>query len=228
MVEIVSQHEGQKKKSGRPGKASLEDQVLMTLEYWREYRTYFHIGQTWGVTESTACRIIRKIEKLLSQSRVFTLPGKKCLQELNTAINVIVIDATESPIERPKKNKNDSVFGKKKRHTLKSQVIVNQRTGEIICTAHCPGKTHDFRLFKQSKIPLNQTIECLVDKGYQGIQKLHVLSKVPKKKPRKGELTNLEKKRNRELARKRVVGEHINRRLKIFKILADRYRNRRN
>jgi IS5 family transposase len=82
-------------------------------------------------------------------------------------------------------------------------------------------------LFKQSKISLNQRIECLVDKGYQGIQKLHTNSQVPKKKPRNGELTDLEKKRNRELARKRVVGEHINRKLKIFKILADRYRNRR-
>ena len=82
-------------------------------------------------------------------------------------------------------------------------------------------------MFKQSKISLNQRIECLVDKGYQGIQKLHLLSQVPKKKPRNGELTDLEKKRNRELARKRVVGEHINLRLKIFKILADRYRNRR-
>ena len=114
MVEIVNQHEGQKKKSGRPGKTSLEDQVLMTLEYWREYRTYFHIGQSWGVTESTACRIIRKIEKVLSQSRVFTLPGKKCLQESNTSIDAIVIDVTESPIERPKKNKNNSLAAKRK------------------------------------------------------------------------------------------------------------------
>ncbi len=114
MVEIVSQHNQQKKKSGRPGKTSLEDQFLMTLEYWREYRTYFHIGQTWGVTESTACRIIRKIEKILSQSRVFALPGKKCLQESNTAIDVIVIDATESPIERPKKNKDASLAVKRK------------------------------------------------------------------------------------------------------------------
>jgi hypothetical protein len=55
MVEIVQQHSQQKKKTGRPGKISREDQVLMTLEYWREYRTYFHIGQSWGVTESTAC-----------------------------------------------------------------------------------------------------------------------------------------------------------------------------
>jgi hypothetical protein len=114
MVEIVNQHSQQKKKSGRPGKTSLEDQVLMTLEYWREYRTYFHIGQSWGVTESTACRIIRKIEKILSQSRVFTLPGKKCLQQSDTSIDAIVIDVTESPIERPKKNKNDSLAAKRK------------------------------------------------------------------------------------------------------------------
>jgi IS5 family transposase len=104
---------------------------------------------------------------------------------------------------------------------------VNQETGEIICTAHGKGKMHDFRLFKQSQIPLNKTIECLVDKGYQGIQKLHVNSQVPKKKPRNGKLSYADKKRNRELSRKRVVGEHINRKLKIFKILADRYRNRR-
>jgi hypothetical protein len=67
----------------------------------------------------------------------------------------------------------------------------------------------------------------LADKGYQGIEKIHSNSKVPQKKPRKGELSSSDKKRNRELARNRVIGEHINRKLKIFKILADRYRNRR-
>ena len=86
---------------------------------------------------------------------------------------------------------------------------------------------HDFRLFKHSRIPLRPRIECLVDKGYQGIQKLHANSKVPQKKPRKGSLSNEAKKRNRELARQRVIGEHVHRKLKIFKILADRYRNRR-
>jgi hypothetical protein len=104
---------------------------------------------------------------------------------------------------------------------------VNQGTGEIICTAHGQGKMHDFRLFKQSRIPLTQTIKCLVDKGYQGIKKLHANSQVPQKKPRKGTLSDEAKKRNRELARQRVIGEHVHRKLKIFKILADRYRNRR-
>ncbi len=67
---------------------------------------------------------------------------------------------------------------------------MNQGTGEIICTAHGQGKMHDFRLFKHSRIPLKQTIKCLVDKGYQGIQKFHVLSQVPQKKPRKGTLSD--------------------------------------
>ncbi len=82
-------------------------------------------------------------------------------------------------------------------------------------------------MFKQSKISLSSTIECLVDKGYQGIKKLHANSQLPQKKPRKGRLSDEDKKKNRELARKRVIGEHVNRKLKIFKILADRYRNRR-
>lgn len=114
MVEIVTGHSQQKKKTGRPGKVSLEDQVLMTLEYWREYRTYFHIGQSRGITESTACRIIRKIENIISQSRVFTLPGKKYLQKSDSAIDSVVIDVTETPIERPKKNKNTTLVGKRR------------------------------------------------------------------------------------------------------------------
>jgi hypothetical protein len=87
-----------KLKPGRPGKISLEDQLLMTLEYWREYRTYFHIGQSWGVNESTAYRIIRKIEDMLCKSRAFTLPGKKKLSSSEYQIEMIVIDVTESPI----------------------------------------------------------------------------------------------------------------------------------
>jgi hypothetical protein len=114
MVEIVHQHEGQKKKTGRPGKISLEDQVLMTLEYWREYRTYFHIGQSWEVTESTACRIIRKVEKVLSSARIFTLPGKKSLYQSDSLIKTVVIDVTESPIERPKKNRNNFIVARRK------------------------------------------------------------------------------------------------------------------
>ncbi len=80
---------------------------------------------------------------------------------------------------------------------------------------------------KHSRLPVRQTLACLVDKGYQGIKKLHANSQVPQKKPRKGKLSDEDKNKNRELARKRVIVEQVNRKLKIFNILADRYRNRR-
>jgi hypothetical protein len=71
--------------------------------YWREYRTQFHIGQTYDLSESTVCRTINKIENALIQSGQFTLPGKKKLQENDMVIEIILVDATEQPIERPKK-----------------------------------------------------------------------------------------------------------------------------
>lgn len=89
------------------------------------------------------------------------------------------------------------------------------------------GKEHDFRIFKNSFVRLRKDIEFLGDQGYQGIHKLHANSRIPKKKPRGGALNREQKKSNQELAKVRVVAEHINRKLKIFKILSDRYRNRR-
>ncbi len=93
---------------GRPPKLSCGDQVLMTLMYWREYRTEFHIAHTYQVHESTVSRTrtVRKVETILSQSGQFNLPGKKVLRssDLALAIEVVLVDATEQPIERPKKN----------------------------------------------------------------------------------------------------------------------------
>jgi hypothetical protein len=113
MVEIVRVHQNQKKVSGRPSKLSVEDQILMTLEYLREYRTYFHIAKDWSVYESTAFRIIRKVEDTLIKSSKFRLPGKKKLLESEAELKVIVIDVTESTIERPKKNREAAIQGKK-------------------------------------------------------------------------------------------------------------------
>jgi transposase len=86
---------------------------------------------------------------------------------------------------------------------------------------------HDFRLFKTHRIPMLPEQLCLADKGYQGIAKLHASSCTPTKKPRKAKLDSFERQHNRLLARLRVVVEHVNRRLKVFRILAERYRNRR-
>ena len=89
---------------GRPTKLSRADQLLLTLMYWREYRTEFHIGQTYGVSEATVCRTIRKIENVLIKSKQFHLPGKKALRPSETVIEIVLVDATEQPIERPQKN----------------------------------------------------------------------------------------------------------------------------
>lgn len=88
---------------GRPPKLTKADQLLVTLMYWREYRTQFHIAETYGVSESTVCRTINNIETTLMQSGRFTLPGKKKLLESDTLIEIILVDATEQAIERPKK-----------------------------------------------------------------------------------------------------------------------------
>jgi hypothetical protein len=90
---------------GRPPKLSRADQLLMTLMYWREYRTEFHIGLTYGVSEATVCRTIKKVEDVLIKSQQFHLPGKKVLQASDTVMGIVLLDATEQPIERPKKDK---------------------------------------------------------------------------------------------------------------------------
>jgi transposase len=110
---------------------------------------------------------------------------------------------------------------------LKSQVVVNGGTRHIICTAHARGPIHDFALYQRSKIEPHESLEVLADSGYQGLSKLHAKGRTPQKKPRKAELSDEQKQSNRDLARRRVVVEHVIRSLKIFRILAERYRNRR-
>ena len=212
---------------GRPPKLSREDQLLMTLMYWREYWTQFHIGQTYDLSESTVCRTIPKIENALIQSGQFTLLGKKILQAEDTPIEVVLVDATEQAIERPRKKQKSHYSGKKKRHTQKAQVIVNQKTLEIIATAFCKGRKHDFRLFKESYGGMHKEIVCLADSGYQGLMKMHQNSKTPVKKSKKQPLTKAQKKSNRTLSKKRIACEHVIGKLKIFRILKERYRNRR-
>ena len=114
MVAVISDHLGATRiKSGRPPKLSIEDQVLMTLEYWREYRTFFHIARSWGLHESTVWRTIKRVEDLLIKSKAFTLPGKKQLQLSDHEIEFIVVDVAETPIERPKKSKNATTVAKR-------------------------------------------------------------------------------------------------------------------
>jgi hypothetical protein len=106
MLSILVEAEIKKKaKGGRKSKLSIEDRLLIALEYIREYRTYFHVSQSHGVSESTAYDTIKWIEDTLIKHPDFALPGRKALLKSDMEYEVVLIDATETPIERPKKNK---------------------------------------------------------------------------------------------------------------------------
>ncbi len=114
MVSILRQKVPESGNRGGQPKLSVEDQLFIALEYWREYRTYFHIAQSWGVHESTVCRIVHRVEDQLIQSRKFSLPGKKSLFSNEREWSVIMVDVGESPIERPKKNRKATRAEKRK------------------------------------------------------------------------------------------------------------------
>lgn len=103
----------QRYRGGKKPKLTLAGQLLMTLEYLREYRTQFHISKGYGIEETRCGRIIRHVEGTLMKGRQFTLPGRKALLESNIEYEVVVIDATETPIGRPKKSKSTSTPAKR-------------------------------------------------------------------------------------------------------------------
>jgi hypothetical protein len=227
MVKVVKEGEKKKIKAGRSCNLSLEEQVLMTLQYLREYRTFFHLGIDWGVHESTAHRIVEKIEDRLIKSGEFSLPGLKSLTNDDLAQATVGIDVTEVKIERPKKKQKSYYSGKKKGHSLKFQMVVELQTTQICCVAMGRGRDHDFHLFKHKTPKMRDDTECLGDKGYQGIQKYHRNSQTPHKKKKNQTLTPVQKRENQELASQRIIIEHINRKLKVFRVLSGVYRNRR-
>ena len=106
MLEILKDAEQRKKASGgKPNVLCMEDRLLMTLEYLREYRTYFYVASSYGVSESSCYRNIKWVEDTLIKQPDFALPGRKALLKSEMEYEAVLIDATETPIERPKKNK---------------------------------------------------------------------------------------------------------------------------
>jgi len=227
MVSILKKKELEKKiKGGKPHSLLIEDRLLMAFEYLREYRTYFHIASTYGLSESACYRNIRWIEDILIKNKDFSLPGKKELLQ-NNRLKVVLTDATESPIERPKKKQKKFYSGKKKRHTLKAQITVDKESKKIISTDFGNGKMHDFKLYQKSNTAIHPDIKSINDSGYQGLQKMHANTELPKKKSKGSSLSKSDKAHNKELSSKRSLNENVIASIKRFKIVADRYRNRR-
>ena len=112
MASILSEAESnaqqrRRRRAGMRSRMSVEDRLLMALEYLREYRTYFHLGHSYGLSESACYRACRWVEDTLIKSGEFALPGKKELLKTDMEYEVILIDATESPISRPKKKSKE-------------------------------------------------------------------------------------------------------------------------
>jgi hypothetical protein len=114
MVEILqAAHKKKKARGGRPNNLSVENMLRMALEYWREYRTYLHIGTNYGLSESNTYYTIKWIEDVLIKDGTFSLPGKKALLDNASEFEIILPDATETPIERPKRGKKISIREKR-------------------------------------------------------------------------------------------------------------------
>ena len=116
MICVVDTYKAAQRKhklKGRPSKLSTADKILMLLMYYREYRTFLHISVCYGVSEMHCWRTITSIEQILLQSKMFHLPGKKALHATENNFEVIVIDVSEHPIERPKKSNGTTILERK-------------------------------------------------------------------------------------------------------------------
>ena len=111
--ELSIAYEEKHKKGGRLPKLTVENQLMLALEYWRQYITFAELGFSYEVAESTAHDITVWVENTLVKSGRFKLPGKKALLE-NNELEIVLLDVMESPVERPKKNKNPTIRGKRK------------------------------------------------------------------------------------------------------------------
>ena len=210
------------KKGGRKLKLSVEDILLMMYTYYRDYTTLYKIGIYFGLHESNTYRQIKWAESVLQAYITETFD----ISKINT-IKELIVDVMECPIQRPKSMEIQREYysGKKKKHTIKVQIIIEADTKKIVYIAFDKGSVHDFNLFTSSTKELDPIAKILADSGYQGIQKIFKNSMTQKKKSKNNPLSTDDKELNHLISSIRISIEHVNSQLKIFRILAERYRN---
>lgn len=214
--------------AGRKVKLAFPDRLLLTLLYYRTYVTQEFVGFLFGVDKGTVSRDMQELS--LCMAGVFRIPEQKVRLAPDDLVAVFV-DATEQAVYRPQRKQRRSYSGKKKRHTVKHQVVVTRKRkgpGEKqkvrikAVSPAAPGRVHDKKLYDGARLRIPQGVPKAGDSGYQGSD-----LRVPTKKPRKGQLRDTEKRANRDLAQERIVAEHGIGKMKIWRIAADRYRNPR-
>ena len=233
--------------AGHPFKLSLTDRVLMLLVYYHMYPSSTLLGYLFDLSQTSVLKTIRKLEPIVSE--VLPLPKKQQdkVKRLQTVEEVeamfpgfkAFLDATEQEIPRPhgKRKRKTHYSGKRKKHTVKTQLTVNKKGLIIHKTAHVKGSMHDYTLYRHSHPHLPDKVRLDLDLGYLGIRddypNLYCMLPIKRKNPGRGkrgvkakELSLEQKVFNKAFAKERVVVEHTNSRVKKFRIFGDEFRNR--
>jgi IS5 family transposase len=213
-----------KERPGRPwGVGGLDDHLLVLPILYRCHIAQEFLGCLYGVDKATICRSLRRIETLA----VKVLGVKRRIAVSAEEAEALIVDCTEQAVHRPRRKQRCWYSGKKKRHTIKTEIIVTQK-GRIASTSRpVPGRVHDIEARRRGP-PLPSGARVYADSGYQGLDKDHRATEIPYKKSRNKPLTEDERAYNHALSRLRVRVENAIARLKPFRMLADRYRYPRN
>lgn len=215
------------------------DQLLLTVIWLRQYPTNETLGFLFGVSDSTASRARTRCLPALERAGKDTMrmpdPGAAHRKRLPTLLKdtpglAVVIDSFEQRTQRPKRRQRAYYSGKKKAHTLKSQVAIDENTGRFADVSDSvPGRWADLKLLKTSRLMrrLPEGVGGIGDLGYTGIRDLHASGACPRRKPRGKRRPKRDVKYNRAFSRRRIVVEHALARLRRFRAVTDVNRHRR-
>jgi hypothetical protein len=223
---------------GHPFELDERDHVLLTIVWLRLYPNHEVLGYLFGISDSTVSRLIGRVLPLLEQAGRDTMrlpdPGKKQRRQMSDLLRdipelTVVVDSFEQRVQRPAGD-NSHFSGKKKQNTLKSQVTVDGQTGRIVATsASVPGPRPDLNLLKQSGVleRLPAHYGAVGDLGYLGMDKLHPLAFIPRRKPRGKPHPPENRPYNAAFSSFRVIVEHTIGRMRRFQSLTQMDRNHR-
>lgn len=224
-VAILEEEQNKKHNNGgRPPKLEIADILLLMYGYLRDYNTFLKLGMYFGIDESNAYRWVVWSQSVLEEYMTEDFDITKLDKNKE-----YIVDVMECAVERPKiyEIQREYYSGKKKKHTMKIQLIIEEDTKKIVYVAFDKGSVHDFILFKDSTKDMDKEIPMLADSGYQGLDKIMSKCLTPKKKSKLHPLTDQDKDLNHLISSIRISIEHVNSQLKIFRILSERYRNRK-
>lgn len=219
--------------AGHPFALGPADQLLLTVVWLRVYPTHAVLAYLFGVSESAARRTLGRVLPVLAAAGKDTMrmpdPGKHARRNLPAVLKetpglAVLVDSFEQPTHRPKRRQRAYYSGKKKRHTLKSQLAVDEETGRVVhVPPSVPGPTADLNLLKRSRLLgcLPKGVGVIGDKAYIGAGDLRpgVVCATPRRKPRKKPHPPEDRRYNRAVSRRRIGVEHTIRRLRVFQAL---------